>query len=445
VVRRQPDIGGAVRYKRASAIKANERDHKLALADDTWPAQAPLRDWQLSTGGYTRIVTSDEPGSGAVSLAVDVHETMLRFPSAPVYGLQRHDEHHHPVPSQPFHTLRLLRSKEEAERRASPECTRYFLMHTGLNETHNMGLYYRLAALLIQENASTVCVLRPFPGHFTRFPFEKYSESPLDRYLWDGSQLFRQFLRFMIETQWLLSTLVRRSSYRCASGVNLLAESDDKERSRLSTPILADEMHGAWNQLKASSARDNERANPWMPSDLGRACFEDSITALRTALDLDSFDTHDGEMSDTFREPPFHVLGYSLGGFAAQSVFMSWPFLIASCSTLLAGGPLRDLAPSAFAHPEEWQTVLHSLRYELDDLLMTHVADDEGRYSEFGLQAGLFSVFKRAFYEVFQQEYKGSYQTRLEAFRGIGCCSSWAATIPWSHHGASWTPPPRVG
>src|ERR1044072_7180447 len=97
---------------------------------------------------------------------------------------------------------------------------------------------------------------------------------------------------------------------------------------------------------------------------------------------------------------------------------MSLSFLIASCSTLLAGGPLRDLAPPAFAHPEEWQTVLHSLRYELDDLLMTRGDDDaDVRHSEFGLQPGLFGVFKRVFYEVFQQEYKGSYQPRLGSFR----------------------------
>ena len=155
-----------------------------------------------------------------------------------------------------------------------------------------------------------------------------------------------------------------------------------------------------------------------MPSDPGRASFEDSISTLRAALDLESRPTRGGQFSEKFTEPSFHVLGYSLGGFTAQSVFMSWPFLVASCSTLLAGGPLRDLAPTAFAHPEEWQTVLHSLRYELHDLLMTRGAHDaDARHAQFGLQDGLFDVFKRVFYEVFQQEYKGSYQTRLEAFR----------------------------
>jgi hypothetical protein len=422
MARSAPD--SPVAYGNASAIKAGERDQKLRLDLGAWPGDGQLLSgWQPSAGGFTRTITADEPRRPkAVDLAVDVHETILRFPSAPIHGLQRHDVHHHPLPSQAFHTFRLLRSADEAKRQP---VSRYFLMHTGLNETYDMGLYYRLAAWLIKDDPSTVCVLRPFPGHFTRFPFEKYSESPLDRYLWDGSQLFRQFLRFMIETQWLLSSLVRRSSYRCASGVTLLAESDDKLQSRLSTPVLATAIHEAWTQLHASSVLDFERESAnapdrrsWIPPSYGRDCFDDAIAALRTALALESLESHDGEFTDTFSEPSFHVLGYSLGGFTAQSVFMAWPFLVASCSTLLAGGPLRDLAPSAFAHPEEWQTVLHSLRYELDDLLMTRGAGGaHGRHAEFGLQVGLFSVFKRAFYEVFQQEYKGSYQSRLEAFR----------------------------
>lgn len=143
MARRRPDTLGSVTYKQASAIRPLERDHKLHVARDEWPA-TPLNGWQSSRGGFTRIVTSDHPQAPkAVKLKVDVHETILRFPSAPVHGLQRHDEHHHPVPSQPFHTLRLLRSADQAnregrttERRAN---TRYFLMHTGLVTVHGVG------------------------------------------------------------------------------------------------------------------------------------------------------------------------------------------------------------------------------------------------------------------------------------------------------------------
>ncbi len=100
----------------------------------------------------------------------------------------------------------------------------------------------------------------------------------------------------------------------------------------------------------------------------------------------------------------------------AQSVFMSWPFLVASCSTLLSGGALRELAPTAFADPEEWQTVLHSLRYELDDAFMSGRYGRDGKYVA-GIDRDLFRTFTRIFYEAFQQEYRGSFQTRLAAFR----------------------------
>jgi len=141
----------------------------------------------------------------------------------------------------------------------------------------------------------------------------------------------------------------------------------------------------------------------------------DSIRALRRVTLVREYPDLDGNLKRSDEEPEIHVIGYSLGGFAAQSVFMSWPFVINSCSTLLAGGALRDLAPTAFAHPEEWQTVLHSLRYELDHAMMTgKCSSDSGRVV--GIRSSLFQHLHRTFYEVFQQEYKGSFQTRLAEF-----------------------------
>jgi pimeloyl-ACP methyl ester carboxylesterase len=312
-----------------------------------------------------------------------------------------------------------------------------------------MGLYYQIASRLMLEQPATVCIVRPFPGHMTRFPFHAFSETPLDRYLWDGSHLFRQFLRYMIETQWFLSVLVRRSSYRCASGANLLAESDDPATSRLDDDCLAEAMESAWHRLHSASRAIFEHTNTKQPSTPkmtipDRELFEASITSLRSLLRLaEDYPGQDGDLTDSDAgEPALHVLGYSLGGFTAQSVFMSWPFLISSCATLLAGGALRDLAPTAFADPEEWQTVLHSLRYELDDRMMSRTLSMTGEESSNGaaarpasdasatsngassadeLVAGmdleLFTYFKRTFYEVFQQDYRGSFRTRLEAFR----------------------------
>ncbi len=146
------------------------------------------------------------------------------------------------------------------------------------------------------------------------------------------------------------------------------------------------------------------------------AAFLHSISSLRNELELDSYEALDGTLRDEDEEPSVHVVGYSLGGFTAQSVFMSWPFLITSSSTLLSGGALRELSPTAFAHPEEWQTVLHSLRYELDEEMMGGVHGHDSRHVD-GMEEDLFLYLKRTFYEVFQQEYRGSFQSRLVAYR----------------------------
>jgi hypothetical protein len=229
----------------------------------------------------------------------------------------------------------------------------------------------------------------------------------------------------------VFSALARRSSYRCASGANLIAEGEPPSKSRLDDDYLAAAVEHAWHRLYGASETELDKAREQQPSayNLDRAPpdrrhFNASIGSLRAFLELEH---HYPGQSGTLKEedagePAIHVLGYSLGGFTAQSVFMSWPYLISSCVTLLAGGALRELAPTAFAHPEEWQTVLHSLRYELDDRMMQHVAAEAdvtpaGGGLVWGVEVELFTYLKRTFYEVFQQEYRGSFQTRLEAFR----------------------------
>jgi len=407
-----------VGYASARRIHNSERDRHLSLLDRQWPRIIPKR-WSAGEGLLRRIIKIDDAAGPFL-----LEESVLRFPSAPVYGFQRFHDHHVDLGASPnLHTYRVLRSGQDGV--AAKPVERLFLMHTGLNERDTMGLYYQLAAKLVQAAPATACIVRPFPGHLTRFPFQAFAETPLDRYLWDGSHLFRQFLRYMIETQWFLSALVRRSSYRCASGVNLLAESSQPATSRLDPDYLATAMAEAWHRLYEASAgikrkevlnqhRGVSQPHAALPDD---GHFKSAITSLRDLLNLDR--DYPGQTGDTpghLADPALHVLGYSLGGFTAQSVFMSWPFLITSCSTLLAGGPLRDLAPTAFAHPEEWKTVLHSLRYELDDLMMS---EDIGFQNDSvaGVDPEIFTYFKRTFYEVFQQEYHGSFQSRLAAFR----------------------------
>jgi pimeloyl-ACP methyl ester carboxylesterase len=345
----------------------------------------------------------------------------MRFPAAPIHSIHRLHEGHHTLGlAENFHTLRVV-TRPGSDARVE----RIFLFHNGLNELDNCNLFYQLASQLVSspDGRETACIMRPFPGHLTRFPFHGFAETPLDRYLWDGSHLFRQFLRFMIETQWLLSAMVRRSRYPCPSGASLLAESNEPDSSRLNETVLADAMSEAWKGMYRTSrtavtkAREEQNRAPGMkPIVVGHARFRESIEALRKRLGLERFDRLNSEHGDADEEPSVHVIGYSLGGFLAQSVFMSWPFAVDSCSTLLSGGALRELAPTAFADPEEWQTVLHSLRYELDEGMLT------GRfgYSDHriaGIDRDLFLYLQRTFYEVFEQDYRGSFQTRLAAFR----------------------------
>jgi hypothetical protein len=416
-----PDAN-AVPYGDAYKIHFNERDIMLRLDSPHWPhPNAIPREfgWKEGDGHLYRVISEEKQRF----LAGPIREALLRFPSASLNGLQRRQEYHVNLSeSENLHSYRVFSHPEWDPKKL--RVRRIFLMHNGLNELEKMGLYYQLASNLIAERPDTVCILRPFPGHLTRSPFQALAETPLDRYLWDGSHLFRQFVRYMIETQWFLSVIVRRSQYRCPSGVDLLAENSNPLRSRLKLSPLMRAMESAWSSQYAASKEALKQASegdqpetPKLKPEIPKARFGSAIDSLRKMLCLE--DTHrdlDGEIKRRDKEPALHVIGYSLGGFTAQSVFMSWPFLVATCSTLLSGGALRELAPTAFADPEEWQTVLHSLRYELDDAMMSgrYGRDDE---DVAGIDRDLFRTFMRTFYEVFQQEYRGSFQTRLAAFR----------------------------
>jgi hypothetical protein len=416
-------------YSEARSIREAERDFMLELDLADWldDAQPRPNRWtpDREHGWLSRRIEIVNPdGEHGAS---DIKELILRFPSAPIHGLHRlHEYHVNEGESENFHTYRVMLHPDHDP---TEQVRRIYLMHNGLNETESMGLYYKLASYLIHqdnEHKGTACILRPLPGHLTRSRFAGFAETPLDHYLWDGSHLFRQFLRFMIETQWLLSVIARRSSYRCISGLNLLKQNDDPGKSRLEDDLLATAIRRQWDALYRASraavpvAHSREKNAAGLRKKPPAEIFDLAVSSLRSALHLT--DRLNGELKPEDREPDVHVIGYSLGGFTAQSVFMSWPFLVASCSTLLSGGALKELAPTAFADPEEWQTVLHSLRYELDDAMLMQRYKIEGddnlhpkRIS--GIEFDLFLFLKSTFYEVFQQEYKGSFQTRLAAFR----------------------------
>jgi pimeloyl-ACP methyl ester carboxylesterase len=398
----------AMKISQAQQIQVSERDRNLDLLADSWPSSS-LDGWDLTeeTKILSRVI---ERESDADKLFPEkLREVMLRFPSAPIHGVQRLQEYHARLPHpEVMHTFRVLR---HSARTGRP--TRIFLLYNGLNESDKTVLYLQLASQLVASDPDTVCILHPFPGHLTRYPWQEFGETPLDRYLWDGSHLFRQFLRHMTETQWLLSVLTSPGSSLPQTGAPLL---EDERRRGLSTEELANRLGKSWGALLAESKKSLSRARSRQnvaelpdhrPSE---DALLDVVRKLRGVMGLPDEGSNDEEV------PPIHVIGYSLGGFAAQSVFMTWPSIISSCATLLSGGALRALTPTGFAHREEWQTVLHSLRYELDDGMI------DGRYEEgdngvAGLEDGLFHYFQRAFYEVFQQEYRGSFQTRVQAFR----------------------------
>lgn len=398
-----------------------ERDRNLKLAEEAWPSVVPP-GWDKGDGCLQRSLEVQAAGG-----LIQLRETLLRLPSAPVHSLQRLHEHHVRLgSSEVFHSFRVLQ-RETADRPTNaPVTRRIFLMHNGLNERDRFELHYTLAANLIQQDlaAGTACIIRPFPGHLTRFPFQAFAETPLDRYLADGAQLFRQFARYMIETQWLLSALARRSTYRCASGANLLAEHDDCDKSRVNDDVLAAAILEAWIKLQQASKRavakahkKERQAPPQSEAVPSIDSVKASISALRRVLCLTEYPGAGGAVpANDRRDPDLHAIGYSLGGSTAQSVFMSWPFLLSSCTAIHGGGPLRELAPTGFAHPEEWQTVLHSLRYELDDRLLSGELSSGGG-GVVGMDRELFAHFKRTFYEVFQQDYRGGFQTRVSAFR----------------------------
>jgi hypothetical protein len=409
-----------VEYADAIRIEPEERDWNLELSRESWPADtdAPPR-WDKGDGYLQRVILADR----SAQVACDLRESILRFPSAPIHSVQRIHEYHSKLPeSLHFHTYRVLTRPD-----AKMPIERIYLFHNGLNELDRFGLYYKIASQLLEQDRSAACILRPFPSHLSRAPFPlRYAETPLQRYLWDGSQLFQQFLRYMAETQWFLSALVRRSRFPCLAGADLLAQKDMPEGSRLEDNILAEALVREFERMnKASGAawkkavEEQPRARPITeaPSreDLLRI-VEASIRSVRELLHLGAYPPLGCTFNRGEKEPSIHVIGYSIGGFAAQSIFMSWPSVISSCSTLLSGGALRELSPTAFANPEEWQTVLHSLRYELDDWMLDHRFGARSNHIA-GLTRDDFHYFQRTFYEVFQQEYHGSFGTRLTAFR----------------------------
>jgi pimeloyl-ACP methyl ester carboxylesterase len=118
--------------------------------------------------------------------------------------------------------------------------------------------------------------------------------------------------------------------------------------------------------------------------------------------------------------PALHAVGYSMGGYLAQSVFFTWPFALSSCTTIGSGGPLRDVALTTFAHPEEWQSVMHALRFEISNSMLqrrlVRSRGDAGSYLIAGINEDHYAFFDRIFNDVFLQDSRGPYRQRLSEY-----------------------------
>lgn len=427
-----------IAYDKEHNLPYGERDRTLLR---TWPnVSVSEAGWEdpAELGFPRRELAVDPPPreSGLAAEPTELEEAILRFPSAPVFAT--HEARQRPFKlgreeSWPnFHSMRVLRRKERPEGPAN----HVFLLHNGLNETRDVSFYYRLAAWILAERQDAACILRPLPGHFGRHFFQSpFTELPLDEYLQDPASLFRQFLRYMQETQWLLSALVPRADYPVRTGCELLLHED--ERGRLDPDALGEEIcrqanHALEESKERSKAQqrkrgeapeegDDEEDSSYSHMELPKDDVIECVKQLRGYLEWAPLSGEPGSVNRV-DHPAIHAVGYSMGGFVAQSVFFTWPYAVASCSSLFAGGALRDLAPTSFAHPEEWQSVLHGLRAELDHarskghLTPTETDQpDEERYAV-GIKRRTFEYFERVFEGVFLQTHRGSYSTRLGEF-----------------------------
>lgn len=386
----------------ARRIRAAERDASLALSNAYWPGSISLPpDWNVDP---SRLYRSIEASS---ILPVTLEESILRFPSAPFAGLQRVYEWHAPLNNPAlYHTYRVLRS--ETARRVS----RIFLLNAGLNERTSFGSHYQLAANLICEDPETVCIVRPFPEHLTRYPFQAFSESPLERYLWDGTHLLQQFMRFMIESRWFLSVLARRSVYRSAAGIGLVAPHETLGNSRVNTAVVSKTVLQEATELRDASERMLRPVAEWedvpqRTERLGLEAVTHCVDSLRQVLNLDSeYPGQTGILRKDDREPAVHTVGFGFGGYTSQALLMGWPYLVSSSTSLVA---------TSSTLPEEWDAVVHSLK-QAPDLVLSLSGGHPSEESPIAASQSL-RAFAQIFREIYLTNSPNALTSRLAAFR----------------------------
>lgn len=360
---------------------------------------------------YTRSVVV-----GGTKLA----ESIVGFPSAPIYGVHRKSNYKVPLNRVHYFNLRFYRLHQP--NRKSWKAKRIYFFHNGLNEVDRIDFYQELAKFLLANDPDALCILKPFPGHLSRHPFPMHSgEPPLATYLNDPGNLFRQFMRHMIEMRWLLSALAPSQDYALHAGLPLMADSRVAPRGhRGITHALAGKIEEEWRSIYSTAVGSKGAENA---SHVSKSVFVGLLNTIRhiAGWQVGPTSFQSAPESAAALRPAMHMIGYSLGGYLAQSAFFTWPYAISSCSTICSGGALRDVALTAFAHPEEWQTVIHGVGYEL----LSAVSETSSKYhvkrkgptaTIAGLDASVFSCFYHIFRDVFVQESRGSYRSRVAEY-----------------------------
>lgn len=408
-----------------AAIRPEERDYNLNLQNPQWGSDlldlCEKRGWTGSEDPYWHFTREVPVHTYDGSM---LHESVIPFPSAPIYGINRKAEYGKRLTRPNMHTIRVLR------RPGSTGIRRLFILHNGLNEADDMKFHYRLADWILRAhdseppNQGAACLIMPFPGHLTHFSYHgPFSETPLSRYLNDSGELFRQFLRHMIGVRWLLGMVADSDAKDWMVGAKML------KAKATQTKALAEEIFAESNDLFRTSNKRLEDTEAIRKREEGTEQFSnldpgevtdathiaETIKLLRTALMRPKTPSRTSPLK-------VHVVGYSLGGFVAQSVFFAWPQIVSSCTTICSGGAISALSPTAFADPEEWQSVLHSLRPELSNsMIQGRLGDDERQgLAAVKMVAGMplrrFGYFQRIFEQVFLQEDRGSYKERLSEY-----------------------------
>jgi pimeloyl-ACP methyl ester carboxylesterase len=401
-------------------IRPEERDYNMKMRVPDWGKALDKRRWKLN-GSPARHFVRNFSISGAPDRDL-LEERILPFPSAPIYGTNRKAEYDKALPDRPnMHSVRLL------TRPGAGPIHRLFILHNGLNETDSLRFYYQLADWILQQQVEVApgegaaCLVMPFPGHLMHSSFHgPFSETPLSRYLNDAGDLYRQFLRYMVGMRWLLSIVSDSDAEDWMVGGDLLDPS--KRVSELLEEVEALHRTSYTRITRSEELRRQEEGRPPLDlSDLGELPssnqVKDVVKLMRSVLGRD-----ESGAPESLR---VHVVGYSLGGFIAQSVFFAWPQVVSSCTTICSGGAISALAPTAFAHPEEWQSVLHALRPETaNSMLQGRLGDDERNDARptraveavAGIPFNRYGYFQRIFEQVFLQEDKNSYKERLSEY-----------------------------